>query len=155
MEEYKNIIDFPNYQVSNLGNVKNIKTNKLLKPQLSLTIKYYTVNISNTLGNFKTKTIHRLVGEAFIPNPENYPIIDHIDRNKLNNNICNLRWVSHTDNHLNSGVRSNNTSGHTGVEYSKQKKLWGIRYKYQGKAYHGGYYETKEEAIANYFNPFI
>ena len=43
MEEYKNIIDFPNYQVSNLGNVKNIKTNKLLKPQLSLTIKYYTV----------------------------------------------------------------------------------------------------------------
>jgi len=54
---------------------------------------YETVQIGG-----KTKLIHRLVAEAFIPNPENLPEINHIDGNKRNNAVSNLEWVSHLEN---------------------------------------------------------
>ena len=47
--------------------------------------------------------IHKLVAETFIPNPDNLPVIDHIDENKHNNSIENLRWVTHRENILHSG----------------------------------------------------
>jgi hypothetical protein len=49
------------------------------------------------------KYVHRLVGEAFIPNPNNLPQIDHIDGNKHNNDVSNLRWVSVSENCLSYG----------------------------------------------------
>jgi hypothetical protein len=49
-------------------------------------------------GKRFTKLVHRLVGKAFITNPDNLPQIDHIDRNKLNNCVTNLRWVSRSTN---------------------------------------------------------
>lgn len=54
----------------------------------------------------KTQTylVHRLVAETFIPNPHNKPQVDHIDRNRANNNICNLRWVTSHENMLNTPV---------------------------------------------------
>lgn len=54
---------------------------------------YYMVNLSN-----RTYSVHRLVAQAFIPNPDNKPCIDHIDCNKTNNNVNNLRWVTHKEN---------------------------------------------------------
>lgn len=99
IEIWKPIEGFENYEVSNLGNVRNIKKNKQLKKQLS---KYYHVNLYDTYGKAYKKLIHRLVAIAFIPNPNNLPIVNHIDENKLNNCVKNLEWCSIKENVIHS-----------------------------------------------------
>lgn len=58
---------------------------------------YYVVNLCKG-GKPYHKQVHRLVAEAFIPNPENFDTVDHIDCNGLNNCVINLRWMSREDN---------------------------------------------------------
>ncbi len=64
---------------------------------------YYKVNLYKSSKHFN-KYVHRLVGLAFIPNPENKPCIDHIDRNKTNNNLNNLRWATYSENNYNKNI---------------------------------------------------
>lgn len=86
------------YQISNIGRVKSIlKTRtKIRVPRIHST-GYFCLNL--TL-NYKWKSIviHRLVAQAFIPNPENKPQVNHIDGNKLNNCVSNLEWVTRLEN---------------------------------------------------------
>ncbi len=79
------------YEISNLGNVYSNLSNKCLA--ISLGDRYYKVTISNDKGP-KTKTVHRLVAEAFIPNPNKYPQVNHIDGNRANNCASNLEWCT-------------------------------------------------------------
>lgn len=95
MEEWREIKDFPNYNVSNLGNVMNIKTNKQMK--LNLKAGYYQICLTNEVCRKQFK-VHQLVACAFIPNPENKPEVNHEDKNKLNNNVTNLTWMTHQEN---------------------------------------------------------
>ena len=74
------------YQVSNKGRVKSMRNNKILKNSVGRR-GYARVNL-----NGRTRYVHRLVAEAFIPNPKNLPIINHKDENKANNNANNLEW---------------------------------------------------------------
>lgn len=89
------------YQVSNLGRVKSIKhydsrghlrAERVLKPTNDWD-GYLRVNLYKNRVQVN-KTIHRLVAEAFIPNPENKPTVNHIDENKTNNNVNNLEWAT-------------------------------------------------------------
>lgn len=97
LEEWRPIDGFPNYQVSNLGRVKNIKRGYILKNNIG-TYGYYRVN----LGRGNMRKVHRLVAEAFIPNPLELPYINHLDENKLNNDVSNLEWATASQNNKHS-----------------------------------------------------
>lgn len=84
------------YSVSNLGEVKNIKTNKTLKGQLN-SKGYKRVFISK-----QRYFIHRLVSTLFIPNINNCLQVNHIDGDKLNNTVSNLEWCNNQYNNLHS-----------------------------------------------------
>lgn len=86
------------YQVSNLGKVKNVKTQKILKNYTSKQDRGYlkvSLYSNSKAKNFK---IHRLVAKAFIPNQYNYPQVNHIDGNKQNNCVKNLEWCNNSHN---------------------------------------------------------
>ena len=88
-EIYKPIKDFENYSISNLGNVKNNETNKNLKIQKSSG--YSTIGLSQK-NKRNVFLIHRLVAQAFIPNPENKLTVNHINHDTHDNRIINLEW---------------------------------------------------------------
>lgn len=102
IEEYAGL-----YQVSNLGRVKRIKSDRVLTGCKN-TGGYIQVHLSknNVVSN---KLIHRLVAEAFIPKSENKPQVNHIDEDKTNNRVDNLEWSTAKDN-LNHGTRNERSS---------------------------------------------
>jgi hypothetical protein len=93
-EIYKPITEYENYSISNLGNIKNNITNKILKIQTSS--RYSTIHLSNGL-KLKGFTIHRLVAQAFIPNPENKLTVNHKNHNTYDNKLENLEWYTHKE----------------------------------------------------------
>ena len=93
---WKPIKGYPHLFVSRDGKVWTTTYNRELRPQLS-NRGYLRVGL-NKDKVIKTVGVHRLVAEAFIPNPGNLPCVDHIDGNKLNNNVENLQWISNSDN---------------------------------------------------------
>ncbi len=97
-EIWKSIKNFEGkYLVSNLGNVFSNHIKRNLKLQNNKH-GYIYCNLSIKKGSTKYSLIHRLVAEAFIPNPENKPEVNHIDGNKKNNSVDNLEWVTSKEN---------------------------------------------------------
>ena len=100
---------FPNYLVTNKGRVLSLKDNhgkdriKDLK-QSKLKNGYLSVLLYKN-GKKYLRYVHRLVAQAFIPNPDNKPQINHIDENKTNNHVSNLEWMTHKEN-INHGTRN-------------------------------------------------
>ena len=95
-EVFVDIKGFPNYQISNLGNVWSKTTKKILKPYKTnrgyLTVGFWLE------GKKKRLSIHRLVAQAFLTNPQNFPEVNHINGCKRDNSLCNLEWVSSSAN---------------------------------------------------------
>ena len=124
-EEWKNIRHFEGlYQISNFGFVRSLNYNKTGKMQIMMLSQapngYYSVNLSKD-GKIYHYYIHRLVAEAFVPNPNNYTEINHKDEDKSHNVWLNLEWVDHISN-CTYGTRnsriSKNKSKHSVNQYS-------------------------------------
>ncbi len=88
----RTIEGFSNYTVDENGIVKNTIRGRILSQRVYRG--YKCVALSKN-GKQKIKKVHRLVAEAFIPNPDNLPCINHIDENKLNNSVSNLEWCDY------------------------------------------------------------
>ncbi len=95
-KEWKNIEDFPSYEVSNYGEIRNKKTNRILKAW-STERGYPRVDLCKD-GNKKPYRIHRLVAKHFVPNPQNKTYVNHKDGNKKNNKANNLEWCTAKEN---------------------------------------------------------
>lgn len=107
MEEWKEIKNYTNYQVSNLGNVRHTINKNLRK--FSNKSGYNKISLYSS-DKLKEMFVHRLVAITFIDNPLNLPTVDHIDRNPFNNNVLNLRWASHLDQSNNRNLDNFNTN---------------------------------------------
>lgn len=98
MSVLKPIVNNPEYKVLNTGVILS-KSGQPMKPQVDskgyLRIQIKTPEKTNGVTTLK---LHRVVAEAFIPNPDNLPQVDHLDGDKSNNNVSNLEWVSNTEN---------------------------------------------------------
>lgn len=93
----KDIIGYEGlYAITSCGKVWSYKTKKFLKP-FKVGHGYLKITLCKD-GNCKDKKIHRLVAEAYLPNPNNYDTVDHIDFNTTNNCVNNLQWMSRSEN---------------------------------------------------------
>lgn len=98
VETFVKIEGFENYEVSNLGKVRNIKSGRMLKPQLNRN--GYLMHLLYENNKQKHLYLHRIIAIAFIDNPEEKPCVNHIDENKLNNDLSNLEWCTVKENNI-------------------------------------------------------
>lgn len=173
-EIWKDMIGFEGrYQVSNKGRVRSILSNhgkyqeviKVQRPR-STTCPYLYVQLSVKDLPFH-EAVHRAVAKAFVPNPNNKPMVNHIDGDKLNNDACNLEWATCSENHqhaFTTGLRNNQhvaerqrgtkvgqSSSYHNVSWDNSRGKWKATLKDKGKMVFQKRFETEIEA-AQYVN---
>lgn len=149
-EIFKTIPNYPNYEVSNLGNVKSLIFNKekILKPTNNLR-GYLFINLTNNIG-IKARKIHQLVAEAFL---NHTPcgmklVINHINHNKIDNRLSNLEVVTHRENSNKKHLKS--SSKYTGVHFYKPTNKWMAQIRINKKQVFLGYHEIEIDASNAY-----
>lgn len=98
--KWKKCKGYQRYEVSDTGIVRNIKTKRVMKQGASEK-GYFRVGLTKDDGRPYPAKVHRLVAEAFLPNPMNYPSVDHINRIRSDNRLSNLRWLDNSTNNSN------------------------------------------------------
>lgn len=159
MEEiWKDVVGFDGfYEVSNTGRVRSvdriIKSSKRSHFKLKGKIVgnknnagYMVVTISKELLS-EERLIHRIVAEAFIPNPNNLPQVNHINGDKKDNRVENLEWVSNRENTCHARV-GKFTSKHSNVCWLPDRKKWKSYIQINNKRIQLGRFDTEEEAFA-------
>lgn len=141
MSNWRSIKDFPNYEVSDQGDVRNVSTNCILNgtPDKG----GYTKVELYVGGSRSTKKVHRLVAEAFVPNPNDLPEVDHINNIRDDNRVENLRWSTRQQQMFNKAT----TKGYC---FRKDRQKFVAQIVLGGKHKHLGCYDTEAEARAAY-----
>lgn len=163
MEEiWKPVVGYEGlYEVSNLGQVKSIQFDKerLLKPTVTNKGYYLVALYKDKIKTFKT--VHRLVIRTFIGEPKNNQECDHIDRNSLNNQVSNLRWVDRSKNLSNRkgwAKDSKYIGSYKGIRVNKNGSVTNYIYSQitvNKKTYKLGVFNTEEEAHEAYKQAFL
>ena len=148
-EKYLPIEGFPDYLITSQGRVLSLKYGKMIElKQHKNNWGYYYVTLSKN-GKLYSKTVHRLVAQAFIPNPDNKPQVNHIDEDISNNHVSNLEWATAREN-LNHGTRNERASNSVrGEKNPKAKSV--IGFKINGCDMK--YYKFIKESEKDGFNP--
>ena len=149
MEDWKEVEEFPNYLISNKGNVKR-KSREFKDKFITINgstnnrgYRYFQVHV-NGKEHRKNLQVHRCVAKAFILNPENMPCVDHIDNNPLNNDVSNLRWCTQADNCKNQRQRI--VGKKNAVVFDKKREWWIAWGRENNKTKFLGYHDTYNEA---------
>ncbi|WP_405101481.1 NUMOD4 domain-containing protein [Oceanobacillus sp. FSL H7-0719] len=119
------------YQVSKWGRVKSLKRKNLAGTYMKERMfdvypnnqGYYMVKLSKE-GKGRDVSVHRLVAETFIPNPDNKPQVNHIDGNPMNNKVTNLEWVTpqeNIDHAWDTGLNKNRGEAHSNAKLNEEK----------------------------------
>ena len=127
----KRIQDYTHYTLDELGTIKNSK-GRQLKPWIAKS-GYYTVELCKH-GKLKSFLVHRLIAIHFIDNPLNYPCVNHLDGDKLNNDISNLEWCTHSQNQYHAYKNGLNCKkGESGANKITERQARNIKYGDWGK----------------------
>ena len=181
VEVWKDVVGFEDYyEVSNTGKVRRKKgktvykdgriarfSQTVLKP--SVFKKGYLMVFLSVKSKKKAKSVHRIVAEAFIPNPENKETVNHIDCDKTNNHVSNLEWMTNRENTIHGTenglfmkaattrrkkkqIKKNGdwTSQYVGVSYDNKKGKWLAQITHNWKHIYIGYYNEEEDASEAY-----
>ena len=141
---------YPDYLIYDDGRVFSKKRNRFIKQHKNYK-GYLRVHLCND-ESIKFFRVHRLVGLHYIPNPENKPMIDHINREKDDNRKENLRWATGTENQQNTGFQKNNKLGIKNICYQEPNNRYQYK-KFINGVRHQKYFKTLQEAI-DYKNQF-
>jgi len=109
MENWKPIKGYKAWTINENGDVQF--KGQPHAPTFGTSNGYKVVYLPVRKGLYRQAYIHRLVAEAFVDNPHRKKVVDHIDRDILNNHVSNLRWATHSENCANSGARKHNKLG--------------------------------------------
>ena len=145
---WKSIIGHGAFLVSNLGNVMSCLTGPVA--QLVNKYGYYVVRLRLKR---RIKYVHRLVATYFIENtdPENKTNVDHLNRDKLDNRVTNLRYATEHENSLNKGkIHKTTSSQYKGVYLCKRSNKWRSMIQYNRKKYYLGTFTDEEDAARAY-----
>jgi hypothetical protein len=126
MDGFIRIYGFSRYEINRFGVIRNTLTNR----EISVNVNdygYIRASLYDDDGRRRTPTVHRLIGNAFIPNPNNLETINHKDGNKLNNSIDNLEWMSRSDNLIHAyrtGIKPHPTRKLSVDQVHNVRQLW-------------------------------
>ena len=142
------------YQVSDLGRVRSVQDNhgnyrvrhKAMSRSATVGYLYVKLFIKDKMVNVP---VHRLVAKAFVPNPRNKPMVNHVDGNKRNNKAGNLQWATCSENHAhayrtglrnadhvtrrNLGTKAGTASKYHNVSWDATRQRWRAAVKHRGK----------------------
>lgn len=162
-EEWRDVVGFEGlYKVSSLGRVirlskksRNGTCKFILKPSLRKDYDHFGYNYIKLIdynGKYKSFFVHRLVANAFIANPNNYKEIDHINCNRKDNRVENLRWCNHSSNMLNPITRIKNSINKKGIKTWNTKPVVKLKDGILVAKYESGWDATKDGYVQTHIS---